>query len=77
MELDRKERSIANRALYGYAQWCRDRAAQCAQKTSESPIGAIGQALAEANAADALRARIQADWRASSQSDAAADGEKQ
>lgn len=66
MELDRKERSIANRALYGYAQWCRDRAVVCAQKTSEAPIEAVGQALAEADATDALRARLQANWLARS-----------
>jgi hypothetical protein len=67
MQLSNKERSIAYRALYGYAQWCRDRAAECAQKTSEAPIEAVGQAFAEADAADALRARLETDRIASSQ----------
>jgi hypothetical protein len=58
MELSAKDRSILYRALYGYAQWCRDRACECAQVTSEAPICAVGEAFAEADATDNLRARF-------------------
>jgi hypothetical protein len=61
MEFSAEEKLIIRRALYGYAQWCRDRAWECAQKTSRAPPEALGQAFAEEDRALALHKRFASD----------------
>jgi hypothetical protein len=61
MDFSSEEKIVMRRALSGYAQWCRDRACECAQKTSRAPPEAVGQAFAEEDRANTLYKRFQAD----------------
>lgn len=60
MEFTDEEKMVIRRALSGYAQWCRDRACACAQKTSKAPPESVGQAFAEEDRANALYRRFAA-----------------
>lgn len=57
-DISEREILIVSRALSGYSQWCNDRAAECAEKTSRAPTGAVKQAFDEADAAMALRKQL-------------------
>jgi hypothetical protein len=58
VEFSSEEKMVIRRALSGYAQWCRDRAVECAQKTSTAPPESVGQAFAEEDRAKALHKRF-------------------
>jgi hypothetical protein len=58
MDFSDEESMVLRRALYGYAQWCRDRACACAQKTGKAPPEAVGRAFEEEDRANALLKRF-------------------